>query len=223
MTVPDVNELLKEDASVRRRLDELAETQKWTHHAADLATGRLVTTKLNRPPTPFSRAQRLSRIGHPFGPTIFGEPSYRLTPRVPFIASPLAFLIAATCDAYAPNEHNAIFWNPPRELGTNFVFRGMRFFFAEAPNRRSLVTMFLTGKAFSGMVGHVRITAFEGPASISVPITDVASAHTVDLAFVPLGGRPAHVDMFIEAGVESLTFSSISFQAEPPVLDPGTL
>jgi hypothetical protein len=39
---------------------------------ADAASGRIVTTVLDRPPTPLSRAERLSLLGHPFDPSIFG-------------------------------------------------------------------------------------------------------------------------------------------------------
>jgi hypothetical protein len=40
------------------------------------------------------------------------------------------------------------------------------------------------------------------------------AAHTVDLTFVPLGGRASEVLMSLEAGVELLTLSSISFGAQ---------
>jgi hypothetical protein len=60
------------DRKILRELDELAERQGFVHHVADAASGRIVTTVLDRPPTPLSRAERLSLLGHPFDPSIFG-------------------------------------------------------------------------------------------------------------------------------------------------------
>jgi hypothetical protein len=77
----------------RRRLHELAETQGWVHHVANLDTGQLLTFPLDRPVAPLSRAERLSRLGHFFDPSIFGGPRYKLTARTPYQASPKAGLI----------------------------------------------------------------------------------------------------------------------------------
>ena len=83
---PDAN------AAMRRKIAELKERPGWVHHVADAATGKLLTTQLRRPVTPLSRAQRLSRLGHQFDTSIFGTPTYRLTPRLPYQDSPLGFL-----------------------------------------------------------------------------------------------------------------------------------
>jgi hypothetical protein len=57
----------------RRQLNELAETQHWVHHVADLDSGKILTFPLDRPVTPLSRAERLSRLGHSFDPSILGN------------------------------------------------------------------------------------------------------------------------------------------------------
>lgn len=49
------------------------------------------------------------------------------------------------------------------------------------------------------------------------PINGILAAHTIDLTFVPLGGRLADVLMLLEPGIEILTFTSISFAAAPLV------
>jgi hypothetical protein len=77
---------------ILRKLAELKEREGWAHHVADAATGKLITTRLRRPVAPLTRAERLSRLGHQFDPSIFGTPTYRLTPRYPYQGSPLGFL-----------------------------------------------------------------------------------------------------------------------------------
>src|SRR5262245_56360695 len=81
MGTPDVNES-------RRQPYELEETHRWAHHVADLNSGQVLTFLLERPITPLSRAERLSRLGRVIDPSIFRGPSYTLTPRTPYQASP---------------------------------------------------------------------------------------------------------------------------------------
>ncbi|MDP9223041.1 MAG: hypothetical protein M3P18_04160 [Actinomycetota bacterium] len=64
------------------------------------------------------------------------------------------------------------------------------------------------------------LQASESTASTRIPIGETFAAHTLDLIFVPLGDRPSHVHMSLEAGIELLTFMSISFGASPPVINP---
>src|SRR5262245_25180473 len=86
MSTPDAKEL-------RRRLKELEETKRWVHHVGDLNRRTVVTfPPLDRPITPLSRAERLSRLGHPFDTSIFDGPRYKLTPNSPFLISPYAGL-----------------------------------------------------------------------------------------------------------------------------------
>ena len=60
------------DRKILRELGELAERQRFVHHVADAASGRIFTTMLARAPTRLSRAKELSRLGHVFDPSIFG-------------------------------------------------------------------------------------------------------------------------------------------------------
>jgi hypothetical protein len=102
---------------MRRRLYELAETQRWVHHAADLDSGEVVTTPLDRPVTPLSRAERLARLGHRFDPTVFFGPSQRLTPRQLYQPSPEAWLAAQGSSWYSavPEPDGIVWWTLPRE------------------------------------------------------------------------------------------------------------
>src|ERR1043166_824884 len=61
MGAPDVNEAEDVGRSMRRRLHELAARQHWVHHVGDLDSGEVLTTQLDRPVMPLSRAERLSR------------------------------------------------------------------------------------------------------------------------------------------------------------------
>jgi hypothetical protein len=98
----------------RRRLHELEETRRWIHHVADLDSGEIRTTTLDRTIAPLSRIERLSQLGHRFDPTVLGGPSYRLTPRQPYQASPEASLTVVNSRDYS----NASSWTrgrSPRE------------------------------------------------------------------------------------------------------------
>jgi hypothetical protein len=60
MDPPEMNEA----RSLRHLLNELIETQRWFHHVADLNSEEVLSFPLDRPVTPLSRAERLSRFGH---------------------------------------------------------------------------------------------------------------------------------------------------------------
>jgi hypothetical protein len=45
-----------------RKIYELMEHQGWVHHVANVATGKLLTTRLSQPLAPLSRVERLSQV-----------------------------------------------------------------------------------------------------------------------------------------------------------------
>jgi hypothetical protein len=104
MDAPHPKEAPEAEREMRRELYELAETQRWVHHVADLDSGEIVTTPLDRPVTPLSRAERLSQLGHLFHPEVFDGPSQRLTPRQHYQPSGQgwAYLSALEPTLYAP-------------------------------------------------------------------------------------------------------------------------
>jgi hypothetical protein len=121
----------------RRRLNELAETQHWVHHVADLDSGKILTFPLDRPVTPLSRAERLSRLGHSFDPSIFGGifggPSYSLSPNHPHNDSPLAGLSVSGADIFDAFRDQVI-WSPPQNANdANFIFRQINFTLTVSP------------------------------------------------------------------------------------------
>jgi hypothetical protein len=215
----DVNSAVRRQARLLRRLDELSETQQWVHHVSDLDRGEVQTNVLDRPVTQLSRIERLHRLGPFDDPSVFDAPSFRLTPRMPYQASrydasPQAFLIAAEPQSYSA-DRDEIMWAPPRQLPTN-CFLAMRFYFAESPRGRSVVSLSLRAKAWSGTTGHVLVRVPSAPAPTRIPIAETFAAHLVDVTFFPASGWPTEVLMSIEAGVELLAFSSISFRGPPP-------
>jgi hypothetical protein len=225
MGVPDVNEAEDVGRSMRRRLDELAETQHWVHHVGDLDSGEVLTTPLDRPVMPLSRAERLSRLGHVFDDTsIFSGPRYRLTPRAPYQAVPEAsFSVSGNPSgpfvgliSYS-STHDEVVWRPPRDA-TGPLLGLLRASFAESPRGRSVLSILLSGQARSGAVGHVLIRESQAGASIRIPITDAFASHTVDLTFIPRAGELSDVIMSLEDGIEFLTFHSISFAVQRPVV-----
>jgi hypothetical protein len=215
------DEALRAEVARRRQRELLVETQQWVHHVADPATGQVITTVLDRPVTPISRAERLSRLGAIVDTSIFGGPSYRLTARRPYQASPLAYLIAGSANGYDAYD-DEITWQLPASLPATDSSNAMRFYFAVSPNERSVVSISCTAVAHPGRTGHVRIIAGSSPESVNFPITDHFAHHTIDLVFIPLGDRPSDIFMGILTGVSFFTFEAVSFGTVPPVLDPGS-
>lgn len=81
MEAADPRGTARREPLVGRRLAELSERQGWVHHVVDADTGEVLTTPLDRPLAPLSRAERLARLGHRIDlPSPWG-PVYRLTPR----------------------------------------------------------------------------------------------------------------------------------------------
>jgi hypothetical protein len=210
------------DRAIRRELIELAERQGFVHHVADAASGRIVTTALERPPAPLSRAERLSRLGHRFDPSIFGGPTYRLTPRVPYQASPLNWLTIYDANIARPDGEDHVFWSLPRDFNPPDP-PGLRAYFGAPPAGRCVATLSLAGNSWAGQAGHVVVRAYGGsaPASISVPFTSYAE-HTIDIVVVPTAGNHVEVWADFKGGLHLVTFTSITL-AQELVLDPGTL
>jgi hypothetical protein len=220
MNAPDLSEVLKQQAARRRELEELEETQKWVHHAADLKTGRVRSSSLARPIAALSRQRRLANLGHVLDTSIFGGPGHRLTTREPFVASPAASLVALNASSYSA-ELNRINWFPPRDFSAEGFFGGMTFLFFDPPERRMLLTLSLQARAHDGMTGHVLISSFDTEGRARFPITDTLATHTFDVIFAPFAGRRLGIILTIQEGIAHLAFISATLREEPPVLDPG--
>jgi hypothetical protein len=217
----DPSDLGRQQTSIRRQLAELTENQGWVHHVADLDTGELTTTPLDRPLTPLLRAERLARLGHhidrpgPWGPV------YRLTPRSPYRTAPLNWLTVYDSGIHMPDGENLVWWALPQDLAPSSAPPGLRAHFDEPPQQYCVVTVVIEGLSWPGATGHVLVRAFFAPgtaATTRVPITGYAE-HTVDLSFQSVPGNPVQVLVSLEPGLHLVVFRSITLQAELVIID----
>jgi len=205
--------------ATRRRALELAETQRFVHHVADLATGEVETTELDRPVTPISRAQRLSRFGPVFDPTIFGRPIYRLGAKVPYQATPEGWIELTRPTSTAPAV-DTVYWDLPPGYDFRNSFAGMYLTFTEMPTSRTLASFTLSGHAFAGTTGTLMFSMQLIPNPVYIPVDANFGHHTVDLTFVP-PQRLMYITMGLTANIELLAFSGMTLGTAPLVLEPG--
>jgi hypothetical protein len=218
---PDTSAAVAAQRTTRHRLLELTESQQWVHHVADLDTGTVQTTTLDRPVAPLSRVERLAAIGHVFDPTIFGGPTYRLGPKHPYQASPEGWMEVSRPTYYAP-AGDVLWWEPPRDFDPRTIFLGMTFSFSTTPSGRAVASLSLSGHAFAGTTGNLLIQAQLVPFPVYIPVGAAFGAHTVDFTFVP-PQRSVDITVALLAGIELLTFTGATFGPAPLVLDPGVL
>jgi hypothetical protein len=204
------------DDMLRRELEALRSPSSRMYHVVDLDAGSLDSEVVDGEVTPQLRASRLAGLGHGVDAWIFGGPSYQLTPRYPYHPSPLAWLSASNAISIVP-ETDEIVWAQAQDPGDNFGW--MAFHFAVSPQRKSIASVSLAAFAWAGMTGHVTLQAAQSATSVSIPITHDSQVHHVDIVFVPQGGRESDVIMRIEAGVQVLSFHSVSFHEAPPVVE----
>jgi hypothetical protein len=216
----------KDNAAIHREMAELQEHQDWVHHVADAATGKVLTTQLDRPVSPVSRAQRLSQLGDQFDFSIFGMPTHRLTPQHPYQASPLGFLrfywareVSSLNDIQA--EGHAVWGLPNVAVGE--AVGSMEALVFEPPQGRCLSTVFFGAQKLPGQTATIRIEVLHGSnvlASFQLnEHRDNFFWHTVDLLFtsVPPPNSPLHwVRMVLESGLQYVQFASL--QVAPTII-----
>jgi hypothetical protein len=219
----DSSDAGKPQSLTHRELAELIENQGWVHHVAYLDTGEVITTPLDRPLAPLSRAERLARFGYEIGwPIPWGRVD-RLTPNSPYQAAPLNWLEAYHSAQYLTDgSGGSVAWSFPEDYVPDPLrFPELVIRFSEPPQRRSVVTVELGGRSWSG-VGHVQVTVYSSPAPqkvLMIPFTSSYDFHTVDVTFSPAGSIVA-VAVKSLAGLEYMAFFSITLQAAEPVLAP---
>lgn len=190
---------------ILRELAELKEHQSWVHHVADAATGKLVTTQLSRPVSPLSRAERLSQLGHQFDPGIFGAPTYQLTPRFPYQASPQGFVRFVR--AFSVDAEGSALWLPSEDI-VGEKFGGIDAVLFQPPEGLCLLTLHLvTVKVPGAQAGRLRIEVLKSGGEVVASLQladhrDGVHINTLDLVFVAvLTPFPSHgVQMRLEPG-----------------------
>jgi hypothetical protein len=210
----DPNEPAGREPSIRRQLAELTERQGWVHHVVDVDTGEVLTTPLDRPLAPLSRAERLSRLGHRFDPAPWG-PRYRLSPRSPYQTAPLNWLSVYDPVITLPDAQDHVYWSLPQDFQPSADLPGLRSHFDQPPQQRCVATLVFAASAWAGAVGHIRIA---GSANGRIPIAGNYAQHTVDLSFAPSPGSPVEIFAFLEPGLHQVVFYSITLQAERVII-----
>jgi hypothetical protein len=197
------------------------ETRQWAHHVADLNSGEVYTTVLDQPPTSNSRIERLSRLSSVLDTSIFGGPSYRLTTRTPYQASPEAWVVAHV-DYFNPRV--GMQWTPqdhPEDL------RDLSCYFSQLPAERSLLSISVRATAPSAPAGHVSVGWVPldqgGPVAglVQFPIQGPDTEYTLDFTFDRQGMDPPEFVMTLETGIDWMLFNSVTLRTAPLVALPG--
>ena len=213
----------KDNAAIRREMAELQEHQDWVHHVADAATGKVLTTQLDHPVSPVSRAQRLSQLGDQFDFSIFGTPTHRLTPQRPYQASPMGYLRffgareVSSLGDLQPEGHAV--WGVPNVVIGEAV-GSMEALVFDPPQGRCLLTLFFAATKLPGQTGTIRIEVSGYPGGELKVLAsfqlnehrDNFHWHTVDLLFtsVPPPDSTLHwVEMVLESGLQYVLFASL--------------
>jgi len=219
MDAPDVNEAGQKGRSMLRRLYKLTETQRWVHHAADLDSGKLVTTPLERPVTPLARVERFAELGLDLDPTVFGGPSYRLSPKKPYQPAPEAWFDASGPSYLAP-QVDALYWELPPTFQNPHAFYGLDVSFPSSPIGRSVASLSLSGHAYENTQGHLYLSALGTGTSVYVPVGSSFGEHALDFTFVS-SGSPIEIVVALLVGVKFMAFTGISFMPARPERAPG--
>ena len=198
------------------------EVRRWAHHVADLNSGEVHTDVLDAPPTSTSRVAGLSRLGSVGGTTVFNGPSFVLTSKVPYVASPESW-VTALIDYF--NPFVGMQWTSPPSPQNP---RNLLCYFSQLPAERSLLTISVVASATSA-VGHVSVgwvPHFAGglPAHdhlVRYPIQGADTDYTLDFTFERGGMAPPDFVMTLEPGIEWMQFNSVTLQTAPLVFFPG--
>jgi hypothetical protein len=198
------------------------EVRRWAHHVADLNSGEVHTAVLDGPPTSTSRVEGLSRLGPVTGTTVFNGPSFVLTTRTPYLASPESW-VTALIDYFNPLV--GMQWaSPPSPQNP----RNLTCYFSQLPAERSLLTISLVAAAVSApAAGHVSVGWVPvhqgGPPHdvVRFPIQGPDTEYTLDFTFERAGRAAPEFVMTLEPGIEWMLFNSVTLQTAPLVVFPG--
>ncbi len=221
----------------------LPDIGQWAHHAA-LLGGGLVSTVLGERPTPEFRAERLTRLGATGISPIFGGPSYWLSARATYRASPQAWLGGMGMDRFLPVIVDFPFYAdgfiefvPPAGYTPQAGdLRRVFFYFSDLPaGGPVLLSVLVFTEAQQGQTGHLSLgyNPLEGggeeapltaPVTIPVPSSPewLYSPLSVDL-LVYAQDLPAQPVFILEvgAGISVARFASATLHRPPPVISQG--
>ena len=212
----DPSELARRDDLIRRQMAERTERQGWVHHVVDGGTGEVLTTPLDRPLAPLSRASGWP--GSAAGPLCRAPgdrstSSLRGTPTRPrrLIGWP-----STTWPSLCPTRRTTSLGRFLRIPSPPTIRRGFSAHFSEPPSQRCVLTLVFAASAWDGAVGHI---SFVGTVNADIPIAGGWANHTVDISTVPPADG-VHTWANLRPGLHRVDFNSITLQAERVILDP---
>ncbi len=183
------------------------------HDAVDLATGSVVTTDGGKGLTPEDRLGRLGHLGFPGPISVFGSPTHRLTPRVPYQASPEGWLDAFEGTYSAGNDQ--IWWRLPATFD-NFTATFNATFHGVAAGLR-LLSLSVEAWPFTGRTGSIVI--FVGQTQAAIPVS-TPTARTIDVAFTHDGSDPFTAMVVMRQGILDFVVHSVSLGSPGIVVAP---
>lgn len=199
----------------RSRADAAARlpVESHVHDVVDLATGRVFSTPDGVVPAPGDRLARLGHLGFPSDISVFGSPSHRLSPQVPYQASPEGWLDAYEGTYAAGNDE--IWWRLPPTFDNytatcNATFRGV------AAGAR-LLSLTVEAWPFAGRTGWIVI--FVGHAQAEIPVS-TSTARTIDVAFTHDGSDPFTAMVLLRRGIYDFVVRSVSLGSPGIVVTP---
>ena len=193
----------------------LSTIERRLHDAVDLAGGRITTAPVARTLTAATRVTRLARLGFGADPSIFGGPTYRLTPRAPYQPAPEAWLDAYDGTYSTGPGVDQIWWRLPPTF-PQFT-PGCNFTFSDLPPGPAVMTLVLEAWPHGGATGElvIDIGARRTEIEISMPV-----ARTVDIGFVHDGDERLVTMVLFRQGLLDVVFRSVSLAGGLILLDP---
>lgn len=187
----------------RTDADPRPPVESHVHDAVDLATGRVVSTPDGGAPAPEDRLARLRHLGFPSDISVFGSPSHRLSPQVPYQASPEGSLDAYQGDYSAGNDE--IWWRLPATFD-NYTATCNATFSGVAAGAR-LLSLSVEVWPFPGRTGTIVI--FVGDTQAEIPVS-TSTARTIDVAFTHDGSDPFTAMVVVRQGIYDFVVHSVS-------------
>ena len=175
------------------------------HDAVDLASGRTETAAAATSPTPAERVKRLSHLGFEADPSLFVNPTYRLTPQTPYQSTPEAWLDAFDGAYSAGPGVDQIWWRLPPSFATEFM-PGCNFSVRQLAAGPCVMSLVFEAWPYQGATGVVvvDIGAFRTEFEISAPVQ-----RTVDIGFDHDGADPLTTMVFFRPGLIDFVFHSM--------------
>ncbi len=157
-------------------------------------------------PTPAQRVKRLSHLGLGADPSLFGSPTYRLTPQFPYQPAPEAWLDAFDGTYSAGPGVDQIWWRLPPSFPTEFM-PGCNFSVRQLAAGPCVMSVAFEAWPFQGATGVVvvDIGALRTEFEISVPVSRI-----VDIAFDHDGADPLTTMVFFRPGLIDFVFHSMA-------------